>query len=259
VSFGWQYILQHFREEVRNVTDQANNFIARASIVASNVQGDVAEAARYELDALSSGGQARRDARRANGIKASDFFSKCDEAWTAIERAADATAAAYNHSNTAISEAVNARNSQTHNSSNYNAAQNYVNYTQTAANQLDIAQNKAEVARDTITRFSTATKHDQDGRNQERQNAERAVRAAQKIIDKNAGLSAASTKLAVWAQEVRHTASMAVAAVEQGRMEIGKEHLEKAKKDLDKIDQEAQRIAAVKNEVRKLYIDQALG
>jgi hypothetical protein len=42
-------------------------------------------------------------------------------------------------------------------------------------------------------------------------------------------------------------------------MEKGKEHLEKAKKDLDKIDQEAQRIAVLKNEVRKLYIDQALG
>lgn len=259
LSLCWQYILQHFREDVRNVTDQANNLCARVSIAVSTVHAHVAEASRYELDALTNGAQVLRDARQAEGIKASDFFSECDAAWTAIERAAQATTAAHGYSATALPVAQNARDSQSSYSNNIATANAYLSHTQTAANELSKAQNKAEVARDTISRFSDASAKDQEARRRERQNASRAVSGAKKIVEKSAGLSAASSELATLAQEVRHTASVAVAAVEQGRMDQAREYVEKAKKGLEGVEKEAGRIASVKSDVRQLYITQILG
>lgn len=287
LAVGWQYILQHYREEVRNVTDQANNLCARATIVASNAQSQVAEAIRYELDALSNGAQVLRDSRQAQGIKASDFFNASQTAWTAVQSAAEATDSAYRYSVTALTVADNAltaadtalaaantaRNSTTTYSSNHTAAVNCQNHTHTAStelgnarnhaenarNQNESARNKAEVAHDTVTRYTVARDQDRKARNDEKQNADRAVGGTRKIVDKTAGLSAISARLSELAQDVRHMASVAVAAVEQGKMMQAKEQLDKAKNDLAKVEEAAKKIATANSDVRKLYITQILG
>lgn len=286
LAVGWQYTLQHYREEVRNVRDQANNLCARATIVTGNAQSQLAEAIRYELDALSNGALVLRDSRQAQGIKASDFFNASQTAWTAVQSAADATDSAYRHSitaltvtenaltaaETALAAANTARNSAATHSSNHTAAVNCQNHTYTAAtelgnarghaenarNQNESASGKAEVARDTVTRYTMARDQDKKARNDEKHHADRVVGSTRKIVDKTAGLSDTSARVSELAQDVRHNASVAVAAVEQGKMTQAKEQLDKARQDLDKVEAEAKKIATANSDVRKLYITQIL-
>lgn len=256
----WQYTLQHFREDVRDVMDTANNLCARATIATTSAKEDVEAALRYEQEALANGSQAIRDARQAEEIKASDFFSAATNAWTAIGTANESIKKAREYSSTACSTAESARSSYAnYSNSSASSANNYANYTQTASTNAEDAYKISRAAINAITSFENAKNQDTSARKKTTDRAKIIQNAVKELLAETAELPKDLATLLKDAQAVRHKVSQAVAKAEQGALADAGKLSEEAQKELEELEEEASRIAGVKDDVRKLIFKQFVG
>ncbi|KAH8589006.1 hypothetical protein B0O99DRAFT_637870 [Bisporella sp. PMI_857] len=259
LALTWQYTLQHFREDIRDIVDTANNLCARATIAHTSAKEDVDAATRYEHDALVHGNQAFRDARQAEGIKASDFFDAASSAWAAIETATEAIQSANDYSRTASSEAESARRSyggwQNSGSTQVN---NYADATSRASANAESAYAQARAARNAYTNFQAARNQDISARERAAKHGQNIKSAIKELTAKTEDLQSDLAELARDVQGVRHKASQAVAKAEQGKLAEAAKLSEEASKALKEVEEEAGRIAEERKEVRSLYVSQVL-
>jgi hypothetical protein len=262
VAITWQYTLQHFREEVRAAMDVVNDIHARAIIAATSARDDVEAALRYEKDTLQNSSEAIRDARLADGIKASDFFDAATGAWAAIRTASDSITRAKVYSSGAATEAENARQnlvSSYHSSSAITAINNSAGYTNSASSSAVSAENSVEVAMNVITDFRTARNSDESARQQLKGHESQVREGARELLEETESLRGDLARLQKDVQVVRHKANLVVAKAEEGRMGIAKTLAKEATDKLNELEKEAGRIAGVKDEVRKIYVSLILG
>ncbi|KAH8689719.1 hypothetical protein GQ44DRAFT_780580 [Phaeosphaeriaceae sp. PMI808] len=263
VSFSavaWQYTLQHFRKDIRDVMDAANNLCARATIAHTSAKEDVDAAIKYEHDALVTSNQALRDARLAESIKASDFFDAASNAWSAIETAAEAAKSAKDYGASANTAAENARQSYSEYTSTSSTHVNaYANSTRNAVGETENAYIQARAAMNVYTNFQAARKQDTLARNKASEYSRNITSAVKQLTVKTASLQSDLAELAKDVQGVRYMASQAVAKAEQGRLAEAAKLSEKATNELKDIEEEAERIAKERKEVRRLYVSQITG
>ncbi|KAI9768166.1 MAG: hypothetical protein M1840_004996 [Geoglossum simile] len=253
VAIAWQYTYQHFREAVRNVTDQVNNICISATIAANKAREEAAAATRYELDALGAAATAIRDARQTQGIKSSDFFDEAMAAWAAVKRATDATSAACSHASTAVSSAESA-----YNSSRTTSSANCYNQSRAASGSLNDAHSHALSAQDMVIKSDRAQRQDTAAREQARRNARHVAGMVDQLTGISGPLPAAAARLIERAEVLRYEATTALAAAEEGRMEKANKLAAAAKSKLIEIEAEAKRIVAEKDKARRQLISQVL-
>ncbi|KAI8633544.1 hypothetical protein F5Y19DRAFT_414021 [Xylariaceae sp. FL1651] len=222
LSIGWQYTLQHFREDVRNVTNEAHNLCARASMAAAQAQADLAAVARYQADALAGGATMARDARKAQGVGVGDFFEAASTAFTAVQSAVEAIEQAQIYS--------------------AEATQGRVRAVETIMGALRTARDRGTDARKAI-----------------QGEEERVLKVVRRLLRKSSTLPAEVAKLAEDVQAVRHQTSLAVAKAEEGRTADAATLMRDTTAELEKLEVEVKRIAGVKAEIQGLLVSQVLG
>ncbi|KAI9762751.1 MAG: hypothetical protein M1840_001160 [Geoglossum simile] len=259
VPVGWQYVVQHFHEEVRGITDKVSSACSRAALAANNAKEDAIAASRYESQALETAATALRDTRNGQGIKVTDFFEKTVEAWGAISRMADATTTAESEGSTALQSARKANNVQHPNPTTRSNAENYFELAKVAYDFTKEADKQAKWAMAAVAEFDTANRQDKSSRDQQQANCNRAVTYADKLTSAVAGTAAKAKSAAEGTEHVRWLAAQATAAALQGHMEKAQSLADDAGETLAKVEEMAGKIAAAKEQARTLLANLMLG
>jgi len=254
VPVGWQYTLQHFHEDVRNITDKASSAYSKAMVAGNNAREDATAASNYESQALETAAKALRDSRMAQGIKATDFFEESVEAWAAIGRMTNATGAAESEGNTALGYARQASNVQHPNSTARSLAENYFERAKVANDFTKEANAKAKWAQAAVAEFRTAKGQNEQAREEEQQNCTTTVNIAEKITERIASISTQAHSAITGAEEVRRFAAEATAAAIEGHMDKADSLVNDAKKESVKVEEAAKQVALAKKKARELLI-----
>jgi hypothetical protein len=255
LSVAWQYTVQHFREDVRAMMDEANNIYAKTSIALDAAKEDVTVAARYEQDALAHAAETARDSRRANGIKASDFFSAASDMWAAVRATANIMDEARSVCSKASYEAENSRKSYP----NHSGVDGCASYMRSASSNADDASRRAQAASKILADAEEARDQDRKARQAASYDEGVVTKATQKLLQVTANLPEKLSEVTKSAQAVRHKVSEAVAKAEQGKLDEAKELMAEAATELEELEGEAEEISEAKTEVRRIYVSQILG
>ena len=212
---GWQYALQKYRENVRDISDKVDYARSRTTVAVNCAREYAREAAEYEKQALEVVAVARRDVMLAQSVRLTDFFDRAVDSWAALGRitasAEDATKAARNVEN-ATGEAERIRVTQ---GRGLNLA-DMLTKARFAVETAEEAENEAKSAQATVMESENARQQVTAARKQLSAKAQNAANAAKILKDHIAETPATLFVALEGAEKARRLADQAIVAAVEG-------------------------------------------
>ena len=258
---GWQYVLQKYQENVRDIRDEVEYARSRAMVAANSAREYAKEAAEYEKQVLEVVAVTRRDAMLAQSVKITDFFDRAVESWAALGRI---TAPAKEVTNAARAAEDDARTvTECEPPHDQGRAEYLANIllekaTIAVASALD-AENRAKFAQATITESQNAQRQVADARRQALANAENAAKAAKALKDRIAETSATLFKASEGVEEVRRLADQAMAAAVEGNKKTALSLAADAESAADEVVNAKEKLSSAKEGAHNILLELLLG
>jgi hypothetical protein len=258
---GWQYILQNYRGNVRDIRDKVDYARSRATVAANSAREYAKEAREYEKQALEVVAVTRRDAMLAQSVKITDFFDRAVESWAALGRI---TAPAKDATNAARAVEDDARTvTECEPPDDQGRAGDLANIllekAEIAVASAQDAENKAKFAQATIAESQNAQRQVADARRQALANAENAAKAAKSLKDRIAETSGTLFMASEGAEKVRRLADQATAAAVEGNKKTALSLAAAAGSAADEVVKAKEKLSSAKEGAHNILLELLLG
>jgi len=255
----WQYILQQYRNGVRDITIKVKNDCSRAMLAANNAREHARAAAEYEKQAMDAATSARRDARLRQALMITDFFDQATHSWAALGRVTAPAEASANAAKEAVADARTVMSMDAASNRSGMLARALYEKASAALTSANDAENQAKDAQARIRESRHAKERSDEARQKEIENAADVVSTARTLTNHVATMSAPLLSAIEGAENVRRLAEQATAAAVQGNMKNASSLARDTKDMADRVVEAAEQLSAAREETRNVWLELHLG
>jgi hypothetical protein len=244
---GWQYVLQHYRENVQDIEHKVDVVRSLATVAANSAREHAKEAAEYEKQVMEVVVVRRRDAMLAESIKVTDFFDRAAVSWAALGKT---TAAAIDTTKAARQVEAHARAVE--------SGRGGREFLQEATNAVKVAEDaeiEAKFAQKMASESEAAKRQVAAARRQASDNAKKAAEAADSLKDRMAKSSDTLFKAVDEAENVRRLADQAIAAAVEGDKKTALSLTADTGRAADEVVEAMQELLSAKKDAHKILFE----